>query len=474
MKTLISVILSLIIFGSGTLSGQDNYWTLEDCINHAWENNLQIKQQELGVDIAEQNLLQSRGNLFPSLNANTSHGYNYGRTIDPFTNEFATERVQTNNFAINSGITLFSGLQILNSIRQSKIELEASEHDVGKMRNDIALAIAAAYLQILYSIEMVDIASGQLEITNQQLERTRMLVEAGTQARGALFNMEAQLASEELQLINAKNSLDIAYLDLVQMLDLKDTEGFMIAIPEIDIVEREEYDYSPLEVYSVARSVQPEIKSSELRVVSAERGLAIAKGARSPMLTLRGAYGTGYSGASRQVTDVIMGEMSEIGITASGETVLAPTFEYETQVIPFYDQLEDNLNRSIGLYLTIPIFNNFQVRTSISRSKINLDNARISNQIVKDQLFKGIQQAHADASAALKRYYASEKNVDALNEAFRYTEQRFNVGAANHLEYNDAKNRLAAAESELLQSKYEFVFRTSILDFYMGNPISLN
>ncbi len=475
MKLSSIITLFLILAFQFTYSQDINNkeWTLQDCIEYAWDNNLRIKQQELGVEIAEQNLFQSRGNLLPTLNANASHGYNYGRTIDPFTNEFATESVQTNNFSISSGLTLFSGLQIFNSIRQSKLELDAGKYDVESMRNDIALAIASAYLQILYSIELLDISSNQLEITEQQLKRTKLLVDAGTQPKGALFNIEAQLASEELQLVNAKNRLELAYLDLIQMLDLKETEGFAISIPEIEILSEGEPENSPLEIYNIAANIQPEVISSDVRVKSAERGLAIAKGGRSPMLSIRGAYGSGYSGASKEVTDIIIGEPSEIGVTANGVPVYAPTFEYETRIKPFSDQLSDNLNQTVGLYLTIPVFNNFQVQASVSKSKINVSNAKITSQLTRDQLFKTIQQAHADASAALKRYKASEKNVKSLNEAFRYTEQRFNVGMVNHLEYNDSKNKLVAAESEMLQAKYEYVFRMRILDFYMGNPIEL-
>lgn len=476
MKLSITLLFLFFIFSishSYSQESENKVWTLQDCIEYAWDNNLVIKQQELGVGLAEQNLLQSRGNLFPTLNANASHGYNYGRTVDPFTNEFATESVQTNNFSISSGLTLFSGLQILNSIRQSKLELDASKYDVESVRNDIALAIASAYLQILYSIEMLEVNESQLEITKQQIERTKKLVDAGTQPKGTLFNIEAQLATEELQLVNAKNRLDLAYLDLIQLLDIKEADSFEISIPEVEITDDDKLEYTPLEMYSVAVNIQPEIKSSDVKIKSAEKGLSIAKGGRSPMLSLRGAYGSGYSGASREVTEVIMGEPTEIGVTATGVSVYAPSFEYETRIKPFNDQLEDNLNRNFGLYLTIPIFNNFQVSSSVAKSKINVDNAKITSQRTRDQLFKTIQQAHADASAALKRFHASEVNVKALQESFRYIEQRFNVGMVNHLEYNDAKNRLVAAESEMLQSKYEYIFRIRILDFYIGNPIEL-
>jgi outer membrane protein len=448
-------------------------WTLEACVAHALENNIQIKQQKLGVDMARENLLQRQAGRFPNLNANASHGYNFGRTIDPFTNEFATERVQFNNFNVGSGMTLFSGFQIHNSVKQSEMELEASRYDVATMENDIALAVASAYLQILFSMELLDMALNQIEITEQQVSRTGQLVDAGTLPRGSLFTVQAQLAGEEVQVVNARNQLDIAYLNLAQLLDLEDAEDFRILVPEIAILPDDDLEHSPMQIFSTAVRTQPQVMASDFRVASAERGLDVARGGRSPMLSIRGSYGTGFSGASREVTDAVMGEPREIGQTATGIPVFAPTFEYETRIKPFRDQLSDNLNRSIGLYLTIPIFNNYQARTTIGRSQIALENARLSRQLVRDQLFKTIQQAHADAQAALKRYMASEKNVDALEESFMYTEQRFNVGMVNVLEYNDAKNRLTAAQSEMLQAKYEYVFRTKILDFYVGIPITL-
>lgn len=467
----LSFFISAMLAFTG-LQGQTT-WTLEDCIYHALENNIQIKQQKLGVDIAGENLRQSKAGRFPSLNASAFHGYNFGRTVDPFTNDFATERVRSNNFSISSGMTLFSGLQIHNTIRQNELELDASKLDVATMQNDIALAVASAYLQILFSMEMVEVAASQLEITRQQISRTAQLVDAGTLARGSLYLVEAQEASEELALVNAQNQLDIAYLSLAQLLDLRTTDDFAIAVPEIEILPGYDLSVSPMQVFDTASRTQPSVKASEIRVSSAEKGLQIAKGGRSPMLSLRGSYGTGYSGASREIVETIVGEPRQVGVTETGVPVYAPSIETVTRIKPFTDQLSDNLNRSIGMALTIPIFNSLQTRSAVGRSQIALDNARLSNQLVRDQLFKTIQQAHADAQAALKRYTATEVNVTALEESFRYTEQRFNVGMVNSLEYNDSKNRLTAAQSELLQAKYEFVFRVKVLDFYLGNPITI-
>ncbi len=448
-------------------------WTLEDCVNHALENNLRIQQQKLGVDMARENLRQSKANRFPTLNTGASHSYNYGRSLDPITNEFVTDRVQTNNFNISTGMTLFSGFQIRNAIQKDRYDLQAGRYDVEAMENDISLAVASGYLQILFSKEMVEVAANQLDITRQQVERTEKLVNAGTLARGSLLTIKAQEASEEVALINAENQLNIAYLDLMQLLDLRGEMDFVIDVPELEVIPVETTEFSPLQIYDTAIQIQPDVLSADIRVFSAEKSRDIARGGRLPRLSMSGSMGTGYSEARLEIAEVIETDPQLIGQTASGEAVFGPAFNFETQVIPFRDQIEENLNRSVGLFLQIPIFNNFQVRTNISSSQISLENARLQRQIVRDQLYKTIEQAHQDAHAALQRYKATEKNVEALEESFRYTEQRFNVGMVNTLEYNDAKNRLTTAQSELLQAKYEYVFRVQILDFYIGRPISL-
>ena len=448
-------------------------WSLEDCVEHALENNLRIQQQKLGVDVARENLRQTKAARFPNLNSSASHSLNYGRTLDPITNEFATERVQSNNFSISSGMTLFSGFQIRNSVERDRYDLAAGRYDVESFENDISLAVASAYLAILFASELTEMAANQLDITRQQVERTSKLVEAGTLARGSLLTIQAQEASEELQLVNADNQLRIAYLDLMQLLDLREDVPFVIEVPDIDVLPSQTVDYSPLQIYDTAVQIQPNVLAADVRVNSAEKSHDIARGGRYPSLSLSGSMGTGYSEARLQITDMIELDPQQIGQTASGEAVFAPSFAFESDIIPFWDQIDENVNRSIGLFLRIPIFNNYQVRSTISRSRIGVENARLQRQIIRDQLYKTIEQAHQDAHAALQRYNATEKNVNALEEAFRYTEQRFNVGMVNTLEYNDAKNRLTAAQSELLQSKYEYVFRVQILDFYLGRPISL-
>ena len=469
---LLFLVFSTTIFGQNDENGNTRVLlSLEECIETAWENNLQLQQQRLSVDLASQNLLQSRASQLPSLNANASHSYNFGRTVDPLTNEFATNTVRSNNFSVSTGLNIFNGFQLQNAIRQNRLDLEAGRYDLERSFNDIALLVASSYLQILFNIELVENVTNQVEITQQQVERTEKLVSAGTLPRGSLLTIQAQLATEELQLVNAENQLDLAWLNLRQIMFLPEETDLSIVIPQIDIEPGEEESFTPMQVYRVAVQTQPEIKSAELRIQSAERGVAIARGGMSPSLSARASYGTGYTEASLEIFDQTPSGINQVFRTDDGLDILMPVYEFETRTKAFSDQIEDNLSRSLGFFLTIPIFNNYQVRANVSRSKINLENARLQNQITREQLFQTIQQSHADAVAALKRYNASDKNVEALQESFRYTEQRFNVGMVNSLEYNDAKNRLAAAESELLQAKYEYIFRTKILEFYLGEPL---
>jgi outer membrane protein len=447
-------------------------WSLQNCIDYALANNIQIKQQQLSEQLAKITLNQSKIGLIPSVNGAASHAYNYGKTIDMYTNDFASSTVQSDNFYLSSNVTLFSGFQLLNTIKQNKIDLQASQFDLEKMMNDISLNLATAYLQILYNIEILNNAESQLDITNQQVKRTQKLYDAGTVAKGTLLTLEAQAATEELSVVNAQNSLDLSYLTLTQMLDLTTTDSFDIEIPKLELALESAELTAPDQIFAFAYAKQPEIKSAELKVRSNEIGLSIARGMRSPSLSLRFSYGTGYSGASDKYTSSF-GGYEPSGFTSGGDTVYSPYFETTKEKIPFDDQIKDNVNKSISFNLSVPLFNGWQTNAAISKSKIAIQNAEYSLQTTKNTLYKTIQQAYADALAALNKYKSSRKSVEALKESFKYTEQKFDVGLVNTTDYNDAKNKLAESQSNLLQAKYEYVFRLKILDFYMGKPIEL-
>jgi len=452
-------------------------WTLEQCVSHALTNNLQVKQQLLLVESAKADLFQSKMDLLPGITGNASHAYNYGQTIDRYTNQFATSRVQSNNFYLQSGVTLFNGFQKLNTIKQNQLSLMASQQDADKYMNDMSINIATFYLQVLFYKELVTIRTNQLDITRQQVERMKKLVSAGTMALGDSYTIEAQYAVEESSLIEAENSLEISLLTLSQLLDLPSTDGFDIEVPALSIEENVSLVANPDQIFTYAQEKMPEIKAAEFRLQGSERQLARAKGSYYPSLALSGSWGTGYSGASQVIDQKIPGDPQLIGYAVNPDVasynVYANTLDYTYKTKAWSDQIKDNNNQTIGLYLTIPILNGWQSRTMVSKAKISLENSRLDLELQNQLLRKTIQQAWADARASLKQYYASEKKVNATRESFRYADQKFEVGIMNSVDYNNAKKDLSNAESEQIQSKFDFIFKTTVLDFYMGKPLSL-
>jgi len=451
-KLIISVIAMMI--SPLVLFSQQKVWTLEECIGHALQNNIQIKQQEIATEYQASALYQSKLGLLPTLNGTATHNYSFNRSINQ-TNYQVTGDQQSNYFYAGSDITLFSGLINYNTIKKNQYQLLASEQDLQGIKDNISLNIALAYLQILLNNELVTTTVSQVEMTKQQIEHTRKLVDAGSLAKGSLLDIEAQAAREELQLINLQNQLTMSYLTLAQMLELTEFEGFAVSIPAIS-VDPEIIDGSPANVFSIAEKNRPEILSAEYQLKTAEYNLAIAKGGRSPRLSLGASANTNYSNASYIVKNP---ETQEV--------------LYEIPPDPFGEQLDNNLSYGLGFTLNIPIFNGWQINTNIRNSKLAINNSKYALENTKKQLYKNIQQAFTDANGSLKQYYASKKAVESMEEAYRYAEQKLNVGLVTAIEYNQTKTQLLNAQSEMARAKYEYVFKTKVLDFYKGIPLTL-
>ena len=429
-------------------------WTLEKCILYAFENNISIKQQAINTEYNSNILHQSKIGLAPNLNAGVNHGWSFGRALDETTYEFSEqETVMSTNVAVNSSVTLFNGLQQRNTIQQNEFNLRASLKDLEKLKNDISLLLASGYLQILFNMELLQVSKDQHELTLQQVNRTSKLVDAGSLARGSLLEIQAQAAGEELNVIEAQNLLDISYLNLTQMLDLDSVGDFEIEIPEFGDVVREPMLITVGSVYNDALNVLPQVQGAEYRLQSANQGLSIAQGGRSPNLYLNAQWGTGFSDARQRFVN-------------PGESL-------ETEDVPFWEQMNGNQNSIVSLGLNIPIFNQWMVNTNISNARINVISNELSLETTKMDLYKNIQQSYADATAARKKYLATEDALISMEESFKYTEQKFEVGLVNTVDYNTEKNRLTKTQSDLLQSKYDYIFKTKILDFYRGIPIRL-
>lgn len=472
-KKWIIVFAALIITATATSQEQEKVWSLEECIRYAHQNNITVRQQELNLKNIDLDVKKSKLNMLPSLNGYASHYYSWGKYVDPFTNEFSTERIMGDQFGAQANVSLYEGLQKQNTLKRDRLKHTAGQYDYDKLLDDISLNIANQYVSVLYAMENLEIARNQFEITQQQVSRTSKLVEAGTLARGDLLNIQSQAAAEEYNVVQAKNDLEIAYLNLAQLLDLESVRGFAVEKPELALGQSSATMESTEAVYNYALQHQPEIKSAELNVKVSEKEQDIAKGRLHPSLELSGSISTGYSQANKTVENYDT-ETIPVGFTASDEMVYS-TRQVPTDfgIVPFGDQLDENLNESVNLRLNIPIFNNWSARTSISKAKLQHENARYELELEKQNLRKNIQTARADARAAYNQYQSAQAKVTATEEAFRYAEKRFNVGVINSVEYNDAKKELTNARSQFLNAKYRFVFTKTVLDYYLGDPINI-
>ncbi len=466
---------SLVFLGAVVSGPAQKAWSLEDCVQHAMENNIQIKQSVLNTEYNENLLKQARLGQIPNLNANGNYTYSWGRALDQTTYQFTdNQQINSVSLGVSSSVTLFNGFRIRNTIAQNELNLMASYEDVEKIKNDISLNIAAAYLSILFNNELLSVTLSQLETTGQQVKRTQTMVEAGKLARGNLLEIEAQYAGEELNLVNAENQLYISLLNLQQILDLPIDTAFDVVIPDLPDPDEDPLLINAMEVYRIAEQNMPEIKSAKLSMESSEKGLEVAKGGRYPSIFLSGNYNTGYSDIREQVVELGEEQQIPIGETVSGEPVLS----YPQQVpiygaYPMFEQIRDNTSVGVGAGLSIPIFNGWQVNTGIANARINLENSRLELQQARLMLYASIQQAYADAVAALERFNASRKALVSMEESFKYVEKRYEVGLVNTVDYNISKNQLTATQSDLLQAKYDFIFKVEILNFYRGEPISL-
>jgi outer membrane protein len=449
-------------------------WTLQQCVNYAWTHNLQVKQADLARKIARNNYTASKGNLLPSVNGFASHTYNFGRTIDPFTNTFANSEVLSEDFYLQASFTIFGGLQNLNTVKQNEAAYEASGYDLQANKNTLALSIASGYLQILLNRELLQEAKDQHEVTAQQVEKTQKLVDAGSLAKGNLYDVQAQEANDEVNIVNAENQLDIAMLSLAQLLDIDSVQLFKIAVPQITIPDNPAIN-SPDLIYSQALTNQPDIFSARLKWESSEKARLAAAGALYPKLSLAASLGTGYSGSDENVITTVQGvtQIGTVGTFPNIYPIDIPNEVYSYQLIPFRTQLNDNFNKSFGFRLTIPIFNGLQSNMAFKNAKLNELNAQLNYETTELNLRKNVQQAYADALGSLKKYHATQKSVQSFTEAYNYTRARYDAGAATSLDYNTAKNNLAKAESDLLQAKYTYVFKLKVLDYYEGKPLKL-
>lgn len=475
MRRFLLILLALIVANGGLSLNAQKIWTLSECVQYALDHNIQIKQQGLNTQVADARLTQSYYDLLPNLNGGIGGSYSTGRSVDPYTYEFTENNVSSMNFSLASSVTLFSGFQKMNTIQANKYTVMASLSDLDRLKNDISMAVISSYLNILYAKELVMIRKEQTKLTEEQVNRTQQLYDAGSVPKGTLLEVKAQLAAEETQKVQAENQLKMAYLTLTQLMEWKeDSNDFEIADPDVNQLDAGILKRSVGSIYEQAVQRLPQVRSAEFRMKSAHSSYRVALGSYYPRLSASASLYSGYSNnRSRATVDLIQMGAQPIGYL-NADTVysfpyLSPQVSYTDY--PFKDQFRDNAYRSLSLNLSIPIFNNYQIRQAVKSSKINLLQSELEVENVKNQLFKEIQQAWSDAMAAMNRFESAEKSLLASEESFRYIQQRFDAGLISSLDYNTSKNQLTRIQSELLQSKYEFLFKIGLLEYYLGSSL---
>lgn len=483
MKTTCILLLSLFAFnilGYSQQTDTSTVWSLKKCIEYALSNSLQVKRSEYSVESSSVDYQQSKWAMYPTANANVSYGYNWGRSIDPVTYQYTTEQLNSLNPGASSNVTLFNGFRIQNSIKQNTRSYRASEQDLEKTKNDVTINITSLYINVIFNREQLNNAKFQLQSSQSQLERVRKQVAAGALARSEELNLDAQTATNEVNVVTQENALNLSILQLKQALQLPASTPLDIELIDIGI-EDLVIDNSRDQIYDLAKQTMPEIRSANLRVESTYYGVKASRGNLFPRLSLSGSINSNYSSASDRRRFIADGGETivtypQVGIVEGSNAVVysaAPVTQpsgYFVNNYGYRDQLKDNIYRSLGLTLTIPILNGMQARYSVQRSKITHQLAIISAKETENTLRQNVETAFNNALAASKTYNSSTRQVQAREEAFRMMEQRYNAGAANSFEYQVSQNDLFRAKTDQTRAKYDLIFRKKILDFYQGKP----
>jgi outer membrane protein len=466
--------LAALLCGATAIAQQS--WTLEQCVKRAEERSLAVLNAQLDAELADKTNDQGYWSLAPDLNGGATHGYNYGRVIDRFTNTFATDRVQTNNFYLSSTLSLFEGFRKRTVIKQNEVDAKAARLGIDAARNQARLETVQAFLDVVALRERIAAAEAQAASTREQITRTEALVEAGRVARADLLAIESQLAQEEFTVVDLSNQADQRMLALGRALQLEPQEmlSFNIQAPSISALRITEPTADPSEVLGNVLRTNPSFVQAETQVMSAEKGIGIARAGRMPTLGLNGSLGTGYSGRNFQpVGEPILGNPVVIGSTLGGDLVYAPTFNVNTELTPFGKQLDQNLNQSLLFQLNVPIFNQMQNRLAVDRARVQHERARNSMVAVRNDLQRNVLDAIVAQRSAYKQFVAAQKSVDAaaLNEA--YAAERFTQGAITSMELTTVKAAVNRSQADMIAAKYQYLMAQKYLEILQGLPVSL-
>lgn len=472
MRPVPLIVFIFLVLG---MSGQAPM-TLDQCLRTAQERNLDLRNAMLDTELASNAHSQAYWSYLPNLNGAATHGYNWGKVIDMYTNTFASSRVRTNNFYLSSDVTLFQNGLKHKQLRQSELDERASGMALEAARNDISTAVVRAYLDLLGMREQLSAALDQAATTRAQVQVTRDLLDAGRVAQGDLLDIQAQLAQEEYNAENLKIQVEQARLTLSQLMQLTPAEhgNLDVVTPSISGLSVVEPTAGEAEVLANVLANNPAYAQADLSMQSAEYGIGIMRASGLPSLSINGSLGTGYSGRNLEPVGVPRLDGSVlIGATDAGTPVYAPNFTQDTRVKSLARQFNDNLNESVGLTLSIPIFNNLRSHYAISQARIQHERARNALEKTRNILQVDVQNALTAQRGAYRQYVSAQLAVDAAEEALRMANERFGRQAITITDLNAAKSRLQQGQAQLINAKYTYLMAEKSLDILQGIPVSL-
>ncbi|MBJ7879841.1 TolC family protein [Gelidibacter salicanalis] len=459
-------IATLVLFGQ---TEQRIAMTLEECISLAIENNLDLKSTKLTKETWDVNFNQNKNALLPRVNGSYNLGIANGRSIDPFTNGIVNQELTFSNAALGLDFVAFNGFRLINRWKQAKLNLRSAEMEVEAAKQSVILNVTLTYLQVLNAQDLVKLAESRLTTTQGQLDRLRSLYEEETGNPAEYHDLQGQLALDASNSVERKNNLEI---ELINLNTLTNTETSITAVPLNTELEFEVYDYTAQEIYEQALQVFPTIKARDLSLEAAEKAIAVARSQYVPEISLFANLNTNYSSAAKLFNETGTG-IAETGdfVTINNQdySVFAQETNFTSENIPYRDQFDNNLNSSIGVSVSVPIFNGFRAKNNVALEKIKKEEAQTALAQIKLDLKQSIKRSYSAMATAFERYKLLQDQVDAYKESFRINEIRFNNGVSNSVDYIISKNNFDNAQTNLANVKYEYALRVKILEYYRGN-----
>ena len=429
-------IFTVFLFMMSYSLGQNNLWTLEECVNHALENNITILQAKNSLLSSEQDIVSAKGNFLPAVNSNISGGASLGN-IEVFPGEFRDREFYSTSLGVGFSQSVFNGFRNINLLNQSKLSLERNQYELEKLKDDISLNVANAYLNVLFNKENLDLANSQVEFSKFQVSQVQTLVEAGSEPMSTLIETQATYSRDIQNLTIAENSHVLSLLSLSQLLQIP-FENFDVEVVQIDVPSANLMYDDVAPIINYAMENRNEIKVAERDIELSKLSTKISKSAYLPNISM------GY------------------GFNASAN------FSNLTSDDQLIDQLNDNKGHSVNMNISIPIFNRNQTKAQVKKSKIQEETTNLAFDQVKVNLESTIQRAFTDAKAALRAFEAAELSLGSQILAFENSQQRFNLGALNSFDLEQSRIRLLNARSSQINAKYDFIFKTKVLDYYLG------